>query len=163
MKKINAWAKTAREISNTIVAIPLVIMGAAMVVVVIAGTFWRYVLNDPLLWTEEAARYLMIWVVLIGASVAMKHREHVRISILIDLLPRKVRLLVQLITNIFVGYFLYILLTQGWQVAQRSSFQISPALGISMFWPILAVPITGLVTLIQLFLQTVIDFTGGEG
>ncbi len=162
MQGINSLARKTADIVEKITAYPLIIMGGAMVVVVLAGTFWRYVLNDPLLWTEEGARYLMIWVVLIGASITLRHREHVRINVIFNLFPEKARLIIRLMTNILMGYFLYILIVYGWQMALRSQVQVSPALGISMFWPILAVPLTGLFTLIQLILQVVIDLTGGE-
>ncbi len=162
MEQINSLARKIADILEKLTAVPLVIMGGAMVVVVLAGTFWRYVLNDPLLWTEEAARYLMIWVVLIGASITMRHREHVRINAIVNLFPEKVRIVLRLITNLFVVYFLYILTVYGWEMAQRSQVQTSPALGISMFWPIMAVPLTGIFCLIQLVLQMVIDISGGE-
>ena len=162
MEQINSLARKTADIVEKITAVPLVIMGGAMVAVVLAGTFWRYVLNDPLLWTEEAARYLMIWVVLIGASITMRHREHVRINVIVNLFPEKFRIVLRIITNLFVVYFLYILTVYGWEMAQRSQVQTSPALGISMFWPILAVPLTGIFCLIQLVLQMVIDISGGE-
>jgi len=162
LQRINSLARKTADIVEKITAYPLIVLGGAMVVVVLAGTFWRYVLNDPLLWTEEGARYLMIWVVLIGASVTMRHREHVRINVIFNLFPDKAKIAIRLITNIFMGYFLYILMVYGWQMALRSQVQVSPALGISMFWPILAVPLTGLFCLVQLILQVIIDLTGGE-
>lgn len=162
MEQINSLARKTADILEKITAFPLIIMGGAMVLVVLAGTFWRYALNNPLLWTEEGARYLMVWVVLIGASITMRHREHVRISVIVNFLPEKARLFFRLITNLFMAYFLYILTVYGWQMALRSQVQTSPALGISMFWPILAVPLTGVFCLAQLILQIIIDFTGGE-
>lgn len=162
MQRINDLARKASDILETITVIPLMIMGGAMVVVVVAGTFWRYVLNNPLLWTEEVARYLMIYVVLVGASVAMKHREHVRINVVMNVMPAIVQKIVRFLTNLLMAYFLYILITYGWQMALRARFQVSPALGIQMFWPMLAVPLTGLFTLLQLALQMIIDVSGGE-
>lgn len=162
MQRMNAIIRKVADILEMVVAVPLMILGGAMVVVVVAGTFWRYALNNPLLWTEEAARYLMIWVVLIGASVAMRRREHVRINVVVKMLPQFVQPAVRLASNVLIALFLYVLIKEGWEVSVMARMQMSAALRISMFWPTLAVPLAGFFTLLQLVLQIIIDFTGGE-
>ena len=147
----------ASDILERITAIPLMCAGGLMVVVVLVGTFWRYVLDNPILWTEEAARYLMIWMALIGASISMKRREHLGVEIVINRLPHKAKKVVQLVTSLFVAYFLYVLTVQGAIMAWDARVQVSPALGISMSWPLLSVPLTGLLTLIQLIFQVTLD------
>ena len=81
--------------------------------VVLVGTFWRYVLNDPILWTEEAARYLMIWMALIAASISMKRREHVSMNLLINPLPAVIKRIVGTLTSLAVAFFLLVLTREG--------------------------------------------------
>lgn len=127
--KVRALEAVARgrDILERITAIPLMFAGGLMVVVVLVGTFWRYVLNDPILWTEEAARYLMIWMALIAASISMKRHEHLGVEILINRLPVKARKAMQLVTSLFVAYFLYVLTVQGTIMVWDARAQISPA------------------------------------
>lgn len=161
MRKLRAFAVTASNVLETVTAVPLVIIGGLMLIVVLIGTFWRYVLNDPILWTEEAARYLMIWMALIAASISMKRREHVSMRILVNQLPAGPRKMIDTLTSLAVGYFLFVLTDQGITMVVSARTQVSPALGISMFWPLLSVPLAGALTLAQLVLNLTIDWTGG--
>lgn len=155
--KTNEWARKASNILEKITAVPLIIIGGLMVLVVLVGTISRYVFNNPLLWTEEAARYLMIWMALVGASITLKRREHVGIEFLISKFRPVIRLIIKLITDVFILYFLYILTKEGYIMALEAKGQLSPALRISMFWPLLSVPVMGIFTAVQLVLQMVID------
>ncbi|WP_249870507.1 TRAP transporter small permease [Oceanobacillus saliphilus] len=57
-------------------------------IVVIMQVFFRFVLSMPLTWSEEASRYLNLWSVLLGAVLAVKHKDHLRVD-LIDGLVKK--------------------------------------------------------------------------
>ena len=161
MRKLNSLAISTSNVLEKVTAIPLIIIGGLMFGVVLVGTFWRYVLNDPILWTEEAARYLMIWMALIAASISMKRREHVSMNLLINPLPTIIKRIVGTMTSLAVAFFLWILTREGISMVLSARSQISPALGISMFWPLLSVPLSGMLMLAQLFLVLVIDWTGG--
>ena len=53
------------------VYVAVVSMFALQVIVVFAQVIWRFVLNDPCSWSEELARYLQVWIVLLAASVCI--------------------------------------------------------------------------------------------
>ncbi|MEA2016383.1 MAG: TRAP transporter small permease [Actinomycetota bacterium] len=156
---INSFAKKASDILETITAVPLIIMGGAMVVIVFTGTISRYVFNNPFLWTEEASRYLMIWIALVGASIALKRKEHVTMQIVVSKFSPNIQRIIRLIVMLFILYFLYVLTERGYIMAIKSQRQASPALNISMFWPLISVPVCGLLTSIQAILQIIIDIT----
>ncbi len=160
--KINNGAVWLADMLEKIVAVPLIIIGFLMVVVVLIGTFWRYVLRNPFLWTEELARYLMIWMALIAASISLKRREHVGLKLVINRVPQPAKKIIVMITQLFILLFLYYLTREGFSMVERALRQRSPALNISMFWPLLSVPVAGLLTGIQLILQMIIDLTAGE-
>ena len=159
MQKINKKAKKAADILEKITAVPLIIVGGAMFFIVILGTFYRYVLNSSLLWAETAARYLMIWMALVAASISLKRREHIGVEFLVNKLKPSIKKVVKLITNLFILYFLYVLLKEGWMLAVSSKTQTSFALNMSMFWPLLSVPVSAFFTILQLLIQIVIDIT----
>ncbi len=159
MSRLHAGALKAGNVLEKMTAVPLIVVGGLMLGVVLVGTFWRYLLNDPILWTEEAARYLMIWMALIAASITMKRREHVRMQLLVNMLPPVLKKIVETATSLAVAYFLFILTREGIVMALSARGQTSPALGIPMFWPLLAVPLSGGLTLLQLILLLVADWT----
>jgi TRAP-type C4-dicarboxylate transport system permease small subunit len=77
----------------------------AMAAVVFLQFFTRYVLNDSIAWTEEIARYLLMWVTFIGAAVAMRRRTHIAVEVLLHFLPLPaVRVLGFLIDLCVVGF-----------------------------------------------------------
>jgi len=159
LEKINKKAKKLADLLEKVTAIPLIIVGGIMFSIVIIGTFYRYVLNSPLLWAETAARYLMIWLALVAASISLKRREHIGVEFFVKKLKPGFRKIVKLITNLFILYFLYILLKEGWILALKSKSQTSFALNMSMFWPLLSVPVSAFFTIIQLILQMIVDIT----
>jgi len=147
---------------NIAVAIPLVAAGLVMVAVVIAGTVARYVFNAPLIWSEASARYLMIWIGLVGASVALRHGDHIAIDAVRTRLPRVLRHVGDLAVAVLVAWFLWVMTIEGWSAAMRGASQTAPALGVSMFWPLAAVPVAGALILVQHVLHTVLRLLNGE-
>jgi C4-dicarboxylate transporter DctQ subunit len=63
----------------------------SMCLVVFASVIWRYVLHLPFASGEEIARYLMVWCIYIGVSVATRENAHVNVTVLINMLPPKAR------------------------------------------------------------------------
>lgn len=60
---------------------------AALLGVVVAGVVSR-AFGDPVIWSDELARYLMVWLACLGLMLASRRRSHIRIAVLIDRLPR---------------------------------------------------------------------------
>jgi TRAP-type C4-dicarboxylate transport system permease small subunit len=70
--------------------------------------FTRYILNDSLAWTEEIARYLLMWVVFIGGAMVMRRNSHIAVDLLANLMPPSVArsllmALVDMIKLVFLG------------------------------------------------------------
>jgi TRAP-type C4-dicarboxylate transport system permease small subunit len=107
----------------------------AMTIVIFIQVAGRYVLTFPFSWTEELARYLMIWGAFIGASSLIRTGENIGVDFFIEKLPVKLknRLYngIEIIMLLLIAYVLKI----GLSVLPRVSlYQISTTLGVSMFW-----------------------------
>ncbi len=88
-----------------------VVLFTAMVVITALGVFFRYVLNAPLHWTEEADRYVFIWLTFIGASITMRYKAHIAVDVLVRYLPTRVRVWTTLAAQVAALVFLAIV---GW-------------------------------------------------
>jgi TRAP-type C4-dicarboxylate transport system permease small subunit len=127
-------------------------VSAALLLVVVlcnaAQIFCRYVLVDPLSFTDEAMRYCMIWVTFLAGSGLVFRREHMAASLFDH--PRFVRMrrmaqaLVLLATVVYAGIFTW----NGLPLALRNAYQLSPSAQIPMIYPYVAVPVGGVMVII---------------
>jgi TRAP-type C4-dicarboxylate transport system permease small subunit len=138
-----------------------IILAAIMVLTVLVGVFFRYVLRNSLGWTEELARYLMIWTALLSISIGIKDKEHVGIQLLIRNVPIKYARVIYFFVNSVVLFFLIVLTYKGLSVAFRAVPQLSLGLGISMVWPLLSIPVAGILAIIQQIIQMINSFKPG--
>lgn len=125
---------------------------AAMLGVTLFGVFFRYVMLNPFEWTEELARFLMLYMSFLAINIALRKREHIAIQLLAQKLPNKISKILDYFVDLLIGFFLILLIKQGYLMATRTLLTTS-TLNISMFLPYLAVPIGAFLTLIQLILN----------
>ena len=85
--RIAAAASTLSLVVERLAAYPCIIATGGMTIVVLLGVFFRYVLQQPLSWSEEVARYLMIWAASLAVSIGIMRKEHLGITFLISRLP----------------------------------------------------------------------------
>ena len=121
-----------------------------MTLIIILQVFYRYVLGSSLSWSEESARFLFIWVVLLGASMGVKESFHVSVTLFKDMLPRRIKVTVDVLVNLLTGVVAAIMVVYGLSIAETVSIQLSPAVRISMFWVYLAIPVSGALMLVHL-------------
>jgi TRAP-type C4-dicarboxylate transport system permease small subunit len=114
---------------------------AALVIVVAVSVLFRYVLIIPMVWAEQAACYISIWIAFVAASIAFREKAHIGLDILVKALPGTVRRIVTIASHLLVSVFLVFLVYWGLRHAIEVREQSSPVVfGISMFWPYLALP-----------------------
>jgi TRAP-type C4-dicarboxylate transport system permease small subunit len=110
----------------------LVGLFAAMVIACTAQVIWRYLFNDPLVWSEELARYLFIWISYISAWVAWKSRSHIALDAVTYLNSPVMNAWTGRIVEVLVlGYCLFTLLA-GFQIVGITHSQPSAVLELPM-------------------------------
>ena len=116
-----------------------------MALLVAAQVFYRYVLNNSLFWSEELARYMLVWISFLGATTAYYKGLHPGVDFIVSRLSATQRRWTAIVVHL-VSISLFTTITvAGFQFAYFVRHQISPALGIEK-WVILAViPISGII------------------
>lgn len=141
----------------------LILAMAILVVNVIWGVLARMLVTAGILerqsnWTEELARFLMIWVGLLGACLAFEKKAHLGVDYFVGKFHPSAQKILQLGTLLVVLLFaIGVLCIGGWELVARTlaSKQETPALGIQKGWVYLAVPISGVFTAIFTLVQMV--------
>lgn len=124
-----------------LVEVAVIFSSAAMTFLLIIQVFLRYVLRTSIPFSEELARYLMIWVVFLAAGLALKEDAHINIRVLVDRLRGRTRLWLNLVAQILLLAFLVLLMVETIAVLPYQRVQIILSMGISIFWFYLAIPV----------------------
>ncbi|MEX1048459.1 MAG: TRAP transporter small permease [Akkermansiaceae bacterium] len=115
-------------------------------------------------WTEELARFLLIWVGMLGAAVAFGRNGHLGVDYFVGKLHPDARRWMRVITWLTVIFFAaVVLLDGGWALVRRTleMGQETPALGIRKGWVYLAVPLSGTFTILFAGVNLVVCLRGG--
>lgn len=105
-----------KKVKNTLINIDSIV-ASVMLILLIAFTFtgviWRRVFNAPFTWMEEVQLACMVWIVFTGASVAFRTGGHVAIEMVVDLLPKPIQKVVEVIISAIVVFVLAYLFIQS--------------------------------------------------
>ena len=122
-----------------------------MVFVVTWQIFTRFILNDPSLYSEEMAGFLLIWIGMLGSVYALITKSHIGIDILTKNLKGKEKTIsIFMIYSLIILFSLSVLVIGGSRLVHLtfSLNQISPALGIKMSYIYLVIPLSGILIII---------------
>ena len=139
------------EVSEKAVYYTLIVMMAVMTITIIIQVFLRYILSYSLSWSEEVARYLMIWVAFLGGSLALKKGLHIGVELVVTRLDPGVKRWVVFFSQLLIFLFLVFLTIGGIELTWAVRDQSSPALLFSMSLAYLSAPVGGLFMAIQSF------------
>ncbi|EAR53156.1 C4-dicarboxylate transport system permease small protein [Oceanicola granulosus HTCC2516] len=118
--------------------------------------FWqvggRYVFGSSLRWAEEVMRYGMVWVMMLGGTAAIYHGEHMAVDAVVDAVPRRFAHLLRSLLYGIGAVFIGLLVWYGWPAALANLRQSAAASGISMIYPYMALPVGGLLMILQIVL-----------
>ncbi|SDS65404.1 TRAP transporter small permease [Gramella sp. MAR_2010_147] len=132
----------------------LVILLTIMVMAVLWQVFSRYVMQSPSSITEELARYLLIWIGILGAAYAAGQQEHLAINLLEEKLEKKNKKKLRILINILIIFFgLTVLIIGGGNLVyvNYELGQSSAALEIPLYLVYLVVPISGILVVFYKF------------
>jgi TRAP-type C4-dicarboxylate transport system permease small subunit len=130
-------------------------LAAGMVLIVWFGVFERYVAGMGQTWTEELARFVMIWGALLAVPCAAYYREHIGLEMFLGLLPLKQRKSLILVLDVLsIAFFLFltyygILLTQDGATAYATIFNMT------MVIPFASVPVSSAFAAFQFFVAMI--------
>ncbi|NHB93415.1 TRAP transporter small permease [Photorhabdus cinerea] len=118
----------------------------------------RYVLGTPSTVTDEFARYLFMWVAMIGAAYTTGQHRHLAIDLLAMKLKGVGKNIVGLVIQTLIALFASVVLVYGGSVLAISTLetgQITPALGLQMGYVYLCLPISGVLIIFYALVDSV--------
>ncbi len=148
--------KPLKLLNDLITAVAGLTLGF-MTIMVMLQVFYRYVLEAPFPESQEIAVYAMVWVVMLGSTIAVYKKSHIAVNILVDRLSPNAAFAVRLVAYIALAVFFYLLISEGWALTMRSMRQMSPSTGIPVGYVMVSVPFSSAVSLLYVIEQFVLD------
>src|SRR5258705_1912201 len=134
-----------------LVEIPAALLVAAEIVILFAGVVARYGLHRPLIWSDELASILFLWLAMLGAAVAFRRGEHMRMTAVVAGARPAMRAYLDLVATAAALAFLVMIALPSCEYAYEESFITTPALQILNSWRAAALPVGfGLMALFAL-------------
>lgn len=153
------WVAAADVFIGRLVEIPAAILVLAEVAILFAGIAARYVFHTPLVWSDELASILFLWLAMLGAVVAFRRGEHMRMTAFVNRASPATRAFLDMLAVSAALAFLLMILMPGWEYATEEQYVSTPALEISNAWRAAALPV-GTALMIALALLRLIERAG---
>ena len=125
------WARRIERVSTWAAGLFLTLNVSVIVFAVVA----RYGFDVSPIWTEELARYALIWSVLLAGAAALRRGEHMQIRIVVDRLPPAIAAVVQTVRRLVVLGILIFMTAMGVYYAQKVSGMTTLAMNVSRSVP----------------------------
>jgi TRAP-type transport system small permease protein len=119
----------------------LILIVSVMTLVVFLQVVFRYALGRPLVWSEEMARYLFVWLSVLGAALGVQKGGHFGLDFFQRKMPEQGEKYLSLLIHLLMGAVVVVILFQGITLVQLTRLQESPAMSISMAWAYASLPV----------------------
>src|SRR5436309_6042574 len=136
-RSLAAWLEASLAM---LVEIPAALLVTAEIVILFAGVVARYGLHRPLIWSDELASILFLWLAMLGAAVAFRRAEHMRMTAIVANARPVMRAYLDLVATCAALAFLLLIAWPAYEYAYEESFITTPALQISNVWRAAALP-----------------------
>jgi tripartite ATP-independent transporter DctM subunit len=136
-----SWLASLDAVLGAVVEIPVAILVAAEIVILFAGVVARFALHQPLIWSDELASILFLWLAMLGAVVAFRRNEHMRMTALVSRASPRTRAFLDVFATGAALAFLLLIAWPAFEYAQEEIFITTPSLEITNAWRAAALPV----------------------
>ena len=133
-----------------------------MIITAFAQVIFRFVIQMSLDWSEELARYAFLWCMFISAGMAVKHRRHIKVEFIMEMLPKKVRVGLEIISDLIWMAFCLLLVKDGIGLLEFVKTQVSPSMEVPFKYIYTSLPVGAALMFLRLLQQMVRRFRGGD-
>ena len=141
--------KKLRIVLCRILEFALIIAVAALTLDVLWGVATRHLLGGQAKWTEELARFVLIWVSMLGSAVAFGEKAHLGVDYFVGLMDPAARKIMEIFSYIMVLLFtVFVFIKGGFTLVNNNLGQLTPALQIQMGYVYAAVPVAGIFIIV---------------
>ena len=135
------WVARTNSALFTLTAIPAALLVLAEIAVLFAGIVGRYVFHSPLVWSDELAGILFLWLAMLGSVLAFQRDEHMRMTAIVGNLSPGAREFLDVVAVAASLAFLLLVIHPAYEFAADEVYVTTPALEIVNAWRAAALPV----------------------
>jgi len=142
-RSLAAALEAASRLAARATIVLIVVLAVAMVGSLLLQVVFRFGIGRALSWSDEVALLSFLWVTLLTGSLGVREGFHVRLTLLVDLLPASWRKATERLVLLSTAGFGVLLLVTGWEYVAITAGSVSPATGYPIELLHLAAPVAG--------------------
>lgn len=152
-RKGTAFSRTVEKVERILISLCALLL-AAITVIILLSVFYRYVLGNALSWSEEAGRFLVVFVGLAGAAIALHKDEHASFTAVLNRFPAWLQKACRVLNYSLIALFAGIMLVYGTDLAFDSG-ATAEIIPMPMWIPLLSVPFSGGIMLLVALMKII--------
>jgi tripartite ATP-independent transporter DctM subunit len=147
------WARAIDHAIGMVVEPLAALLVIVEIGILSAGVFTRYVLGNPLVWSDELATIVFLWLAMLGAVVAYRRGEHISLSVLVRRSPPRTRAILEAISSVVTAIFVIELMPATFKFFKQEIIDLTPALNVPRSYEVLAIIICLVLILVLALLR----------
>ncbi len=141
LSQARVWVRSLDNIFGALVEIPAAVLVTAEIVILFMGVVSRYGFHSPLIWSDELASILFLWLAMLGAAIAFRRAEHMRMTAMVAKASPEQRAFLDVVGTCAALAFLLLIAWPAYEYAYEESYITTPALQIANSFRAAALPV----------------------
>ena len=129
------------------ILVVLALMG--MIAVLGIQVFYRYILNNPLVWPMPVSLFLFVWAIWLGGAAGIRDQSQIRVELAERYLPFKIKRILMPAISLICSLFLLVVIYKSFEVVELQASAIYDTLPISRLFLFIVAPIVGTIMFLQ--------------
>jgi tripartite ATP-independent transporter DctM subunit len=138
---VAAWARRLERLIASVLQVPAALLVAAEICVLLAGVVGRYVFHYPIVWSDELASMMFLWLAMLGSAIAFQRGEHMRMTAVVAMVGPRARAFLDVLATAAALAFLVLILPHAVEYAVEEVVILTPALEIPNAWRVAALAV----------------------
>jgi len=145
MHKLSSAFSLLSDTTNKLVSKFVVLLMFLLSLLLGVAVFYRYALNDSIYWSNEVARYILVYIVFLGSTMAQKYKTHIRIDIIFSYISAKRRRYLEIAISLSFLFFWILIVAGSIKLLPLFMMQTTATLQIPYAIPFMALPLSAVI------------------
>ena len=145
MHKLSSVVSILSDITNKLVSKFVMLLMFLLSLLLGLAVFYRYALNDSIYWSNEVARYMLVYIIFLGSTMAHKHKTHIRIDIIFSYISTKSRKYLEITISLFFLFFWILIIAGSIKLLPLFMMQTTATLQIPYAIPFISLPLSAVI------------------